>query len=89
MQPLSSPIPFYQSPGIFAEHITYFCAKADLSGAGGLYGLKTEDEDIRAVVVPLEEALAAVDSNRIVSAPTALALLWIARNRARLEQVWA
>ena len=40
-------------------------------------------------VVPLDEALAAVDSNRIVSAPTALALLWIARNRARLEQVWA
>lgn len=79
---------FYQSPGIFAEHITYFCARADLSSAGGLYGLEAEDEDIRAVVVPLEEALAAVDSNRIVSAPTALALLWIARNRARLERDW-
>lgn len=80
---------FYQSPGIFAEHITYFCAKADLSAAGGLYGLEAEDEDIRAVVVPLEEAVAAVDSNRIVSAPTALALLWMARNRERLERVWA
>lgn len=80
---------FYQSPGIFAEHITYFCAKADLSAAGGLFGLEAEDEDIRAVVVPLEEALAAVDSNRIVSAPTALALLWIARNRGRLEKKWS
>lgn len=80
---------FYQSPGIFAEHITYYCASADLSAAGGLYGLEAEDEDIRAVVVPLDEALAAVDSNRIVSAPTALALLWIARNRARLEREWA
>lgn len=80
---------FYQSPGIFAEHITYFCARADLSAAGGLYGLEAEDEDIRAVIVPLDEALTAVDNNRIVSAPTALTLLWIARNRARLEQEWA
>lgn len=80
---------FYQSPGIFAEHIAYYCASADLSAAGGLYGLEDEDEDIRAVVVTLDEALAAVDNNRIVSAPTALALLWIARNRARLEREWA
>ena len=34
------------------------------------------------------EALAAVDDNRIVSAPTALALLWIARNTERLTNQW-
>ena len=79
---------FYQSPGIFAEHITYYCAPADLSRAGGIFGLDNENEDIRAVVVPLTEALAAVDDNRIVSAPTALALLWIARNTERLTRQW-
>lgn len=80
---------FYQSPGIFAEHITYYCAEADLSAAGGVYGLEAEDEDIRALVVPLDEALTAVDDNRIVSAPTALALMWIARNKQRLNRAWA
>lgn len=79
---------FYQSPGIFAEHITYYCARADLLEAGGIFGLEDENEDIRAVVVPLDEALAAVDDNRIVSAPTALALLWIARNKERLTNQW-
>ena len=79
---------FYQSPGIFAEHITYFCAPADLSCAGGLFGLEAEDEDIRALVVPLDEALEAVDDNRVISAPTALSLLWIARNRERLTEKW-
>lgn len=79
---------FYQSPGIFAEHITYFCAKADLSDAGGIFGLDEENEDIRAIVVPLDEALEAVDENRLVSAPTALSLLWIARNRRRLTDQW-
>lgn len=79
---------FYQSPGIFAEHITYYCAKSDLSVAGGIFGLDEENEDIRAVVVPLDEALTAVDENRIVSAPTALSLLWISRNRERLTHQW-
>lgn len=79
---------FYQSPGIFAEHITYFCALADLSTAGGVFGLEEENEDIRTLVIPLDEALAAVDDNKIVSAPTALSLLWIARNRERLTDQW-
>jgi ADP-ribose pyrophosphatase len=79
---------FYQSPGIFAERITYYCARADLSAAGGLFGLEDEGEDIRALVVPLEEALAALEDGHIVSAPTALALMWIDRKRRRPGGLW-
>jgi len=80
---------FYQSPGIFAEHITYFCGKADLSGAGGVFGLDSEGEDIRAFTVSLEEALAATRDGRIVSAPTTLCLLWLEANRERLIGQWS
>jgi len=79
----------YQSPGIFAEEITYFCGQADLSQAGGIYGLDHEGEDIRAVVAPLSEAVAAIDDGRLVSAPTILCLLWLAANSARLREKWA
>ena len=80
---------FFLSPGIIAEHMTFFCAKADLSNAGGVFGLDEEAEDIRALVVPLEEALAFLDAGQLVSAPTALALLWLCRHRDRLTAAWS
>jgi ADP-ribose diphosphatase len=79
---------FFPSPGIFAEHMTLYCAQANLEGAGGLYGLDDEAEDIRAVVVPLQQALEAIDSGLMVSAPTTLCLLWLDRNKARLTAAW-
>lgn len=79
---------YFQSPGIFAEHITYFCAEADLSKAGGVFGLESEDEDIRAIVAPREEAAAAAFNGQIVSAPTALALAWLELNASRLREIW-
>lgn len=80
---------FFQSPGIFAEKITYFCGLADLSQAGGIYGLDHEGEDIRAVVAPLSEAVAAIGDGRMVSGPTVLCLLWLEANSARLREKWA
>ena len=79
---------FFLSPGIVAEHMTFFCAQADLSQSGGVFGLDEEAEDIRAVVVLLDDALAALDGGQVVNAPTALSLLWLARNRDRLTALW-
>jgi ADP-ribose pyrophosphatase len=79
---------YFQSPGIFAEHITYFCAKADLSNCGGVYGLEEEAEDIRAFVVPLDLAIEALDNGEIETVPTALCLHWMARHRDRLTKAW-
>lgn len=80
---------FFLSPGIVAEHMTFFCASADLSEAGGVYGLDEEAEDIRALVVSLDDALATLDNGQLVNASTALGLLWLARNRDRLTSKWA
>ncbi|HET9067411.1 MAG TPA: NUDIX domain-containing protein, partial [Amaricoccus sp.] len=60
---------FYPSPGIVAEHITAFVAEADLAAAGGVHGLAEEHEDIRALVVPLEDALAAIETGEINTSP--------------------
>lgn len=80
---------YYPSPGIAAEFITAFVGEADLAGAGGVYGVAEEDEDIRAVVVPLERALAAVASGEVNNSPLLISLLWLERERGRLAAEWA
>ncbi|MEO1000058.1 MAG: gamma-glutamylcyclotransferase, partial [Pseudomonadota bacterium] len=43
---------YYPSPAILTEEITSYVGEAKLDGAGGLYGLPTEHEDIRAFTLP-------------------------------------
>ena len=79
---------FYPSPAIMSEFITAFVAEADLGAAGGVFGLPEEHEDIRAQVVPLAAALAAVETGEIDTAPLMLALLWLRINADRLCEAW-
>jgi nudix-type nucleoside diphosphatase (YffH/AdpP family) len=79
---------FYPSPGIMSEYITAFVGEADLGGAGGVFGLPEEHEDIRALVVPLADALAACASGEINTAPLLLSLFWLDRNAERLRRAW-
>ena len=79
---------YYPSPGIASEFITSFVGEADLGAAGGLHGLAEEDEDIRALVVPLEDALDAAESGEIANAPLLVTLHWLARHRDRLVAAW-
>jgi len=79
---------YYSTPGIAAEHITSFVGHARLAGQGGVYGIADENEDIRAFIVGLDEALAAAASGEINNAPAILTLFWLRQNRARLRAVW-
>jgi ADP-ribose pyrophosphatase len=79
---------FYQSPGIFAERITYFIGAADLSQVGGVHGLDVENEDIRAFCVPLDTALSAINEAQITSALTTLGLLALKDRREALTRLW-
>lgn len=79
---------YYTSPGTMAEHITAYVGEAALDGAEGVHGLDAEDEDIRAIVVPLAEALALVETGEVNNGPLLVALLWLAANADRLEAEW-
>lgn len=81
---------YYPSPGILAEHITGFVGEADLGAAGGsTHGLDAEHEDIRTLVVPLADALAAVASGEVNNAPLLVSLIWLGANAARLTADWS
>lgn len=71
---------FFTSPGASTECVTLFCGCVDSSSAGGVHGLDTEGEDIRVMVVPVDEAVSLLDAGRIANAKTIVALQWLAMN---------
>ncbi len=75
----------YSSPGGYGERMHLYAAAADLSNAGGFFGLAHEHEDIRAVVVPFSDALAACDDGRIIDGKTLIALNWLARHKSKFK----
>lgn len=79
---------YYTTPGVCTEYLTAFVGEADLGGAGGIHGLAEEDEDIRALVMSLDAAMAAVEAGEINNAPLMLSLLWLARHHQRLVAAW-
>ncbi len=80
---------YYASPGITAEFITAFVGEADLGAAGGVHGLASEGEDIRVLVLPLADAIAAMRTGEINNSPLLVSLMWLEVHHARLTAEWA
>ena len=76
---------YYVSPGGTTEYCSLFCGIVDSVGIGGIHGLADEHEDIRAMVVDVDEAFAWVGEGKIKSSATIIALQWLELNRARLK----
>ena len=69
--------------GTSTDEVFLYVAETDLAGAGGRYGLAHEHEDLRARTLPSARALAMLEAGEIVSAPSVIALQWLALRRAR------
>jgi len=80
---------YYPSPGGSNERVFLYLGRCDSEGAGGVYGLPEEGEDIRVHVWPLEDALQAVKDGRIDNAASIIALQWLALNRAEVRGLWS
>ena len=79
---------FYVSPGVSSEQISLYCAKVDSSNAGGIYGLDHEGEEIKVVVLSLDEAINEL-FKRINSTSALITVQWLAANRERLKSKWS
>ena len=81
-------IRFFTSPGASTESVALFCGRVDSSDAGGVHGLAEEGEDIRVLVVSVDEALSLLREGRIVNAKTIIALQWLASNYDKVRKRW-
>jgi ADP-ribose pyrophosphatase len=79
---------YFVSPGGTSERISLFCGKVDAAGAGGLYGLAAEEEDIRVIVVSFAEAIEQLQAGKINSAAPIMALQWLQLNHDQLRARW-
>lgn len=75
---------YYMSPGATSEHMSVYVGATDSSALGGVYGLSEENEDIRVLVVDLDDALQMLEEGRISNSPTIIALQWLALHRKEL-----
>lgn len=57
-------------------------------GEAGTYGLASEHEDIKVLVMPAEQAFAMLDADQVENVSAALCLYWLRTHRARLRREW-
>lgn len=77
---------FLPSPGGCSELVHSYLSITDLSDYnGGLFGLESEGEDIRAVKMNADEAIQLLDSGEITAGPAVVLLSWFARNKHRFD----
>lgn len=77
---------FFLSPGGSSERIFLFYGSLDMTDAVDVGGLKAEGEDIRTMVLPVDDALEMLKNRQIQDAKTILALQWLMMNRKALEK---
>src|SRR5690606_39021184 len=77
---------YYNSPGGSSEMLTILCGRFDAERTeSGIFGLATESENIRSLVIDRAQALAAVQSGLIRNAMCIIALQWLELNLASVR----
>lgn len=79
---------YFVSPGGSNEYVHLYCGHVDTKNSGGIFGLPEENEDIRALVLSVDEAYKWVQEGKVKTAPAIIALQWLVLNRAWLKQLW-
>jgi ADP-ribose pyrophosphatase len=80
---------YFSSPGGSSEFFHLYCGRVSSDGAGGIYGLAHEGEDIRAQVFGFDDAMALMASGKINNAHTMIALQWLQLNKRDVQRQWA
>jgi len=78
----------YVSPGGSTEQCAIYCARVNSEGAGGIFGLAHEFEDIKVEAVSVDQASEWLNQGRLQSAATIIAMQWLLLNRQRLRAEW-
>lgn len=80
---------YFSSPGGSSEFFHLYCGRVKSEGAGGIYGLAHEGEDIKAQVFSFDDAMALVAKGKINNAHTLIALQWLQLNKRDVQRQWA
>lgn len=82
IQPILSYLP---SAGASNERMHLFCGSTRLLDKGGIYGLASENEDIKLHIFPFADALVGLTDGLFDSAASIIALQWLEKNRHQMK----
>ncbi len=77
---------YYSSPGGTNERLTLYCALADLSQAGGIFGLPQENEDIKMLVLKEDDVFQGLYHGEYSNAATLICLQWLMMNKTAMQE---
>ncbi len=80
---------YFSSPGGTSEYVHLFAGRITTAPAeGGIFGLESENEDIRVHVLDAARAISLLYAGQIQDAQTMLALNWFATHHTDLRSRW-
>ncbi|MDB1122967.1 ADP-ribose diphosphatase [Vibrio algarum] len=85
---IASVASYYPSAGGCSERLDVFVGQVNSLGAGGVYGLDYESEDIRALVMKRSDAYALIADGKIENGASIIALQWLEINHEKLRLEW-
>lgn len=77
---------YLSSPGGSDEKLFLYCCQCDLSQVEGVFGLESENEDIRVLTYPADEVFANLFDGRFNNAATLICLQWLEKHRPEIRQ---
>ncbi|MGB9154609.1 MAG: NUDIX domain-containing protein [Alphaproteobacteria bacterium] len=85
LHPIAS---YFSSPGGTSEYIHLFAGRINAPAEGGVFGLESENEDIRVHVLDAARAISLLYNNKIQDAQTLVAMQWFAMHHTDLRSRW-
>lgn len=85
LQPIATVLP---SAGACSEQVRLFCGRVTEAATGAVRGLAREGENMLVHAVPVTEAFALLDADRIPNGHTLIALLWLRQHIDSLRERW-
>ena len=77
------------SPGGTSETVHLYLGRVSAANAGGIFGLPSENEDIRVTAISESQLQELVEGNKLTNAATLIAAQWFFLNRAKIRAKWA
>ena len=79
---------YFSSPGGLSEKISLFCGRVDAAHIADYAGVPSENEDIRVVVLSVNDVEKMLAEGKFNNALTIIAVQWFMSNREKLRKKW-
>ena len=79
---------YLASPGATTETIQLYLGRVSAEGAGGIFGVPSENEHIRVSVMSEAELKTVMEAGGLENGATLIAVQWFFLNRERILQKW-